>query len=185
MLVCERGVCVMVKRLLTLTISVLASTGLALASEPECPPITVVVPTAVHYTVQNCMSYGLLPGLPSACLNCPGEEAHVFNQTHPICVQGYRDYLTRTVQRHLVNGRCVPIETALRARALPGGRPEQPIAAAPPMRAAPVIGPRVAAPPPAFPAPGERAPQSGAPHFAPPALPPPSRAVPQGGRPQP
>lgn len=176
----------MFQRLLALTISVLASTGLALGSEPECPSITVVVPTAAHYTVQHCLSYGLLPGLPSACLNCPGEEAHVFNQTHPVCVQGHRDYATRTVQRHLVNGRCVPVETALRTRALPAApRSEQPIAVAPPMGAAPIVAPRVGAPPPPpFQAPHERAPQGGAPHFAPPP-PPPPHAIPRGGRPQP
>lgn len=169
----------MFKRLLTLTICVLASTGLALASEPECPPITVLVPTAAHYMVQNCMAYGLLPDVPWACLNCPGEEAHIFNQTHPMCVQGYREYLTRTVERHLVNGRCVPVETALHGEKPPVPRVEQPIAVAPPMRAAPVVRVGLPAPPPA------RAPQLEAPHFAPPAAPHAGRAVPQGGRPQP
>lgn len=195
MLVGGRGVYVMFKRLLTLTIAILGSAGLALASEPECPPITVVVPTAVHYTVQQCLSYGLLPGVPSGCLNCPGEEAHVFNQTHPVCVQGYRDYETRTVQRHLVNGRCVPVEIALRERTVPAPRIQQPIVAAPPLhaappmhgappiRTAPIAGPRVGAPPMQAP-PIERTPAMQSPHIAPPP-PPPAHAVPQGGRPQP
>ena len=169
------------RKLLICAASVLAMTAMASASEPACPPLTVALPTATNYAVSNtaCGVVEPLPGgpLPGQCLYCPGESLRLLNQTQPICIVTMHTVETRTIARHLVNGKCVPLVAAHRPASFPApiqaGPPPLQVAPAPPRSAPAPAPPRVAPPriaPPALraaPMPRTAPPPPPAPHSVP------------------
>lgn len=164
----------MFKRFFTLAIFTVASAGLAAAAEPSCPAI-VVAPSAMQYVAVPCMQFFPAFDGPAQCLNCPGMQSVRGLNGTAVCMRTIPDYSVRRIERHFVNGRCVPIESALRARTLADPstpRLERPVQAPPMLQA---------------PRPERQAPRLDPPRFAPPAAPRPAaeHAVRQGGRPQP
>src|SRR6185437_12481503 len=153
-----------------LAVCLAASTTIALADQP-CGPITNVVPTGTRttYSAYPCGPFNA--GLDSQlrCANCPTSQAYQpLRSDQPVCLRPeYQpSYVLVTIERHLVNGKCVPIAAALnRKRAVPKQAPvlAGPVAPAAPPRIAPVQAPAALHAPPAVRAPIVRAPLNIAP----------------------
>jgi hypothetical protein len=165
----------MARRLFLILTAALACAGVSPAAETTCPPLHTLAPS-VSYVYAPCITYTLLTPGKTDCLNCPGgaiagsDRIGSESMDQPVCRQRVVTYQTLTVERHLVDGTCVPVEgvvLSLRRDTLP-----VPVLTAPRVVAPPRISPPFAGLPGRVQAPGRAeaprmAPTRSAPEHAP------------------